>query len=392
MAGTNNDNEPSAEDDVFNDVFPAHLQRLIGAFQRNRSKVTLRAALVLLIGWLPLFLLTALQSALFQDASFNSFLSDYGTHARSLIAAPLLAAAESISLPHLSRIVAHFGHSSLITEEDRPAFLKIIRSTLGQRNSFKLEIAMVVLAIGIAAGLEVGASLRGIPDWHRGVVGGISWAGWWTRLVSIPLLFILLVGWIWRYVLWAQFLFRVSRLNLQLLATHPDQAAGLKFLGGSLNTFSMPIFCIATAIAGGVANQVVHHHRSLSEFQVSVPCLFVFLALIVVAPLCIFSNTLVEVRRQGILSYGGLARDLGLQMERKWLTQRVTSEALAVSDFSSTTDLYAIVANAYGVNILPLAVSDLVALVLAALLPFIPVVLLVFPFSVVIRTLAALLQ
>ncbi len=80
--------------------------------ERERS-IVLRASLVILVGWIPLLVLTAYQSFVLGDAGIASFLSDFAVACRSLIAAPLLVLAEWMSLPRLSVIAFHFrevGH------------------------------------------------------------------------------------------------------------------------------------------------------------------------------------------------------------------------------------------------------------------------------------------
>lgn len=63
-------------------------------------------------------------------------------------------------------------------------------------------------------------------------------ADYWNVFVSVPLFQFVLVRWYFRFFLWFWFLFRVSRLRLCLLASHADRAAGLGFLGVSVNAFA----------------------------------------------------------------------------------------------------------------------------------------------------------
>lgn len=57
----------------------------------------------------------------------------------------------------------------------------------------------------------------------------------------------LLLGWLWRILIWGLFLFRVSRLDLQLVPTHPDLVGGLQFVGESLRAF-LPVSFTISAI------------------------------------------------------------------------------------------------------------------------------------------------
>jgi hypothetical protein len=83
---------------------------------------------------------------------------------------------------------------------------------------------------------------------------------------------------------------------------------------------------------------------------------------------------------------------MGEEFEDKWLKpgNRLAGEALSVPDFSSTTDLYSIVANVYGMQILPFDLKNLILLVVASVLPFLPVALMSAPLDVLLNKLAGL--
>ena len=93
-----------------------------------------------------------------------------------------------------------------------------------------------------------------------------------------------------------------------------------------------------------------------------------------------FGGKLVEARRRGIIDYGGLAGAVGRQLEKKWLDYRtkVDEGALDVPHFSATTDLYQVVSNVYQMKPFPIDTQDLIALIVATLLPFLPALLLRF--------------
>jgi hypothetical protein len=95
----------------------------------------------------------------------------------------------------------------------------------------------------------------------------------------------------------------------------------------------------------------------------------------------------------GTLEYGALATGEGLQFERKWLKRlgTIDESALEASDFLATTDLYQIVANVYDMGVIPLDLRNLLLLIIATLLPFVPVLLMALPFEVILQELAGLL-
>ena len=53
---------------------------------------------------------------------------------------------------------------------------------------------------------------------------------------------------LWNWLLWTVSLFKLSRLNLKLVATHPDHHRGMGFLGLSPMAFAPIAFAISAAI------------------------------------------------------------------------------------------------------------------------------------------------
>jgi len=95
---------------------------------------------------------------------------------------------------------------------------------------------------------------------------------------------------------------------------------------------------------------------------------------------------------RGIMEYGTLAMQLGQRFEERWLRRdTLRPDALSASDFSATTDLYSIAANVTRIRMLPVDGRAVVALSLAALLPFVPVAFLTLPPSRVLQLIKTVL-
>ena len=190
---------------------------------------------------------------------------------------------------------------------------------------------------------------------------GISLAGWWHALVSLPLLLVLLFGWLWRLVLWARFLVLVSRLDLRLIPGHPDRVGGLKFVSSSLRGFRLISLALGAMVAGSVANGELHRGKQVPDFKNLVIGLLVFLLILFAGPLTVFLKKLRETKRRGVFEYGALAAAVGTQFEAKWLQQTtIDGTSLEVQDFSATTDLYSVAANVYAMREVPFTLKDLI--------------------------------
>jgi hypothetical protein len=335
------------------------------------------AVLAAATAWLPLAILTAAQTLVSKDGSFQAFITDYGVLARSLFAVPVLVLADYLVARRLSGIVRHFRDAGLVRGADIERFRHIVDSTRRLRDSPVAEFFVITSAFALALTLAMTVDMQALPQWHRLGDGPytLSAAGVWHLFVSLPILLLLILGWLWRLTLWTRFLWLLSRLDLCLIPSHPDRTAGLKFVGMSLHSLSLYVCAIGAILAGTIANQVLHDGASVLSFRQTIAGFVVVMLVLVSGPLVLFSDKLLVAMRRGAFEYGAMAREMGRQMEQKWLARDFGEEALGASDFSATTDLYSIVANVYTMNIVPVGIKNIAVVVVAALLPFLPVAL-----------------
>lgn len=384
----------ASEDPLFEHAPPSGAQQRLGLLKPGELNIKRRALLFILIGWVPLVLLAIVQSAWFGSGDLASLMRQVGVHARYLVAVPLLVLAEAACAPQLNAIVRHFTASGLVGERDRSRLDDAVASTRRLLRSPAAEIVVIALAYFVVAASLLPQPLDQLPAWavSGGVAPRYSLAGWWHTLVSLPLLLILIFGWIWRLALWTRLLWLISRLELRLLASHPDHCAGLSFLGHSVRAFATVAFALAV-IAAGRSGYLVLAGAGLPTPQMyfNIGLMLTILALFV-APLLVFTQPLLHVWRHGTFEYDALADRVGHAFERKWLNARKVDEnALERPDFSATTDLYSIVSNVHAVRFVPVDLKDLIALAVAILLPFVPVVLLAFPTEVIWAQIKSLL-
>jgi hypothetical protein len=387
---------PRAHNDavLFAHAPPMGVERWLGLVKPNELHVGRRALLVVLIGWVPLVLLTFAQAALRGGDGITSLFLETGAHARYLIAAPLLIIAEGQCATYLGATVRYFVETQLVPAGRRAEFDAAVASTRRLLNSTAAEITVFVLAY-LASVLSIFSYASDqIPIWHKsaGIVPGYSAAGWWHVLVSLPLLLVLIFGWLWRLGLWARLLWLISRLDLRLIASHPDHAAGLGFVGHSLSAFSIVGLALASIAAGRSAHFVLLGGAvPTSNLWFNVGFLGFLLALFL-APLLVFTPTLLRMWRRGTMEYGALAVRVGEEFESKWLNRRnIDRAALEKPDFSATTDLYSVVSSVYAIRFVPVDLKNLIALAVALLIPFVPVLLLAIPISTILQSLQKLL-
>jgi hypothetical protein len=382
-------------DELFQSGPPLRLKQLLGFVKTGGASIARRAMMAVLISWVPLALMAAVRVFILREDEGRSFPSDVGVHARFLVAAPALILAEPDCLRRLERVVRHFRDSGLVTNTDRPRYDAAVTSSYKLLHSAVAEILIVVLAYALVAAFALNIMPSRFPLWRFSSVSGsyhLSPAGWWHVLVSVPLLNVLFLGWVWRLLLWTRFLWLMTRLDLRLISSHPDGVGGLKFVSTSLRGFRLIGFALGSIAAGMVAGQAIRLGTSPLEFQNLAIAVVAFTLLLSAGPLFVFVKKLRGLKSRGTYAYGLLASDVGRLFEQKWLErERGVEGSLEVPDFSATTDLYQVAGNVYQMRDLPFGLKNLMPIVVATMLPFIPVALMAVPAKKVLQLLEKLL-
>lgn len=373
----------------------AVLRRLRLIKPEHRAQAFRRVIIAVALAWLPLALLCTGQALLSGHTELlHAFFTDVAVHARFALAVPILILSEYIILPRLDITAWHFVTSRIIDDDERSRFEDAVassrRSSVGIWPSAGMTLLVYASVITIILAIHPGL----LPAWHyAGASAHLSLASWWHMLVSLPLLLGLLLSWIWRLGVWTRFLHRVSRMNLHLIASHPDKAAGLQFVAFSPRMFTSLALAIGIITAGTFANEVFHFGVDPMDHPAVPIATAIVVAAIFMAPPLVFGRTLLQTWRRGVFGYGALASRLGVQFEDRWLDAHsvVDQASLEKPDFSATTDLYGITSNVYAMRPVLFDPRAAVSLIVATLVPFAPIWLTVIPAKVILTQVLKLL-
>lgn len=369
---------------------PLGIQRRLHMLTPESPRTWKRVALVVLLGWVPILLIVAWTGCEGPDCA-PWF--DFSLLGRSLLAASVFIIAERITSPGLGGVAYQFVASGLIATEQEEQYRSAVLSVLRWRDSRWVEATLILCSYIISVTLAFSLPTMELPAWHRTASGAHSPAGWWHVLVSLPLLLTLLLGWLWRLVLWSGFLWRMALLDLRLLPAHPDRAAGLKFLGYSARAYAPLGFAFGAIVAGTVADQMVYADMSYMTCVRIMVVLVLFVAVLFSAPTLLFLGSLLRAWRRGVFDYGALADRVGFCFERKWVNNpdRDVDAALEMHDFTAADDLNELVSKVYTMRLTPVDLKSLGGLMVATLLPFLPALLFQVPIDKMLWALAKLL-
>lgn len=357
----------------------------IDLLREANARILTITAIALALAWVPPALLSALRGG----AAFISFLTDYASQSRFLIILPVLILAAPNLNKRLAMVAHHFG--IFVRQNQLSKFHTSWSSFERLRNSGVAQAMIVLLTYAVAISLGQYLSPEGaeLVSWWKGG-GGFRWfspAGTWALFISYPILLYFTLLWLWRQLLWTRFMRSTARLDLRLIAAHPDRLGGLGFLEASLRGQIPFSFCLGAGLAGAVANRVLHNGQKLTAFGYLAAAVVVAVLLVCVAPYFTFTPLLMRVRHRALLQYGAFARAAGEQFEMKWLEQprNLGEDVLDAADFSALYDLYGVVKNVNAIFILPVSRVDLYVLIAVAFIPAIPVIIGSIPIDTVVR-------
>lgn len=375
---------------------PHGLLTRLGLRRRSPGSYLLAAAGLALIAWFPLLLLTFVQDGLTSNHLCRAFLADATAHTRFLIVVPLLLIADLICTPRLGLIVQEFQDGGLIREQDRAKYQAAVASTAHLVRSRTAEVVILLLSYALVAWLSYTLPDSRVPAWYWSDTSSVAlypWAVWWHSLVSLPLLFSLLLGWLWRLIVWTRFLVLMTRLDLRLVASHPDLAGGLGFVGTSLRMFSIVALAYSAFIAGPIAKRILVDGVQSSVVTLEVAIAAALVVVLFTSPLVVLAPSLRSTWWNGRAAYQGMARRMGDAFEIKWFGcgKKQDAEALKAADFSALTDYYAVAANVDAMRFVPVDLKSIVILALGAVAPFLVITILAMPTDVLVERLKGFL-
>jgi len=353
------------------------LQRAIGLIPSTGLGIVRRCLVFALVTWLPLAIWALLWQRAFPGEVEEPLLRHFGVHVRCLVAIPLFIIAELVGDLIPQRIIAYFVSSGLVTDEARPRFVQIVRAAERLRDAWPVWAGMAASTLLFVTVERDPGHLHELV-WASAGNAGSAWfefGGWWFLFVVRPVFIMLLLAWVWRLVVYAYLLRQIARLPLQLVPTHPDRAGGLGFLEEMTFIFSPVVFAMSAVIASRWGHEVLYHDEDVHSLMIPLALFVVAMLVLYLGPLALFFRSLLPLKRHGLLEYGTLVGQHGRLVRKRWIAQEpvVESPLLQAGELGpviDTVSMYEVVA---GIRPTPIGKQALLAIVLPALLPMIPV-------------------
>lgn len=358
-------------------------QRAVGLIRPNQWNLARRITFLIAVGWLPLLIITAVLN----HQGLVSLLRDYRVHARMLIAVPALLVGEILMESRLRAAIRQIHRAGLLDAPDLARVDDTIATLVRVRDSLLPEFTILLLLV-----VHTATSYKGLVDatpWLSRASGAelhLTAAGWYAVLISGSIFQFLFGLMLWKWLLWAFLAFKLSRLNLKLVPTHPDQHGGLGFLGLTSAAFAPIAFSATAVIAATWRNEILFHGAHLTNFKLLAIALVAITALVALGPLAFFVPRLAELRRKGVLEYGILGQLHGTEFHEKWILQRAGHEAefLVARESGTLASFGRVYESIEKMNSFPADKGALYTLAAAVVIPALPTILAEVPFVVLL--------
>jgi hypothetical protein len=321
--------------------------------------------------------------AFFEGVSQQLFsLSVIGGHVRLLVVIPLFFICESVLDPRLTEFVRMIVRSGVVPPNALPALESEIARTGRWKDSWLPE-AVCLLAAVLLSLIGPQLQLSGTTAVHdpSRTMAELTLAGQWYWIVCLTLFRFLLFRWLWRFGLWCYFLWRVARLPLNLVPTHPDYAAGLGYLEVVQTHFTPLILAISALQSASFAEEITQGTMAFEAIYPALALILLLDAVLFLGPLFIFAPKLWGCRIKALSNYMEFASSYVSGFDRKWLgvDDQLREPVLGTPDLQSLADLGNSIDIVRNMRWVPMSLRLVKDIVLAALLPMVPLLLLKYP-------------
>jgi len=271
----------------------------------------------------------------------------------------------------------------------------IVAWALGRRDSRVAELACLVLAAAASFLSLINLHHLSQSFWGANIDGGaisLTPAGWWCIVVSNPILYFLFLRSLWRHWVWSVMLRKLSRLEMKLVATHPDRNGGLGFIGEYPNAYALFVFGVSCVIAAALASHMLDAKVTATTFSTLMGIWLAIVLALFAYPLAAFQRPLSALKRETLFRCNALATQYFRNQERSVLgANTAVSGEKGEADTTDVADPSKVLDAAKKMSTILVHRSALVPVGLAALAPIMAAGMVKLPFKELLSIIKKLL-
>jgi hypothetical protein len=193
----------------------------------------------------------------------------------------------------------------------------------------------------------------------------------------------LLFRWGWKLTLWCWFLWRVSRIDLQLIPGHSDRAGGLGPLEGVHERFTPLVAALSVIACTSLVESISAGALSATGVYPTLALLLLLDGALFLAPLLVFTHKLWASRTKGVGAYMTLSARYVKEFEAKWTGGSIPEgePLLGSADLQSLADLNNAIGVVKSMRWITVGPRLLTMMTLAAAAPLTPLLLFQYPLA-----------
>lgn len=347
-------------------------------FEKHFGRI---AILMLCFTWLPLLIITVIEGKLYTGTNLP-FLYDVAIQGRILVGIPLMILIRNIIYRKIPPVLQYVSEV-LVFPKDREHFINgALQKAQKRIDSAWTEIILLLLvavvAVSPAGGTSFFADHSKAGSWVMAGDEGLqalSYAGKWMHYISIPVFQFLLLRWLWRYLVWVALLYRISRLKLNLLPTHPDGSGGLSIILLGQQGFILLFAVFGMVISGEMIANLFENDKLFDIIKVQIAGFVILGSILMLFPLFFFTGKLFRTKYHGLIDLGKAGMRLSNKYEDEFVKLMRTEKRIAENtvDPSMQVDYSDVYKSLQEMRTLPIRFSDIVIMALMLFVPFIPI-------------------
>ncbi|GAB2483402.1 hypothetical protein [Algoriphagus taiwanensis] len=368
--------------------------RGIGVILPEKPSILRQILFFTLFSYLPLLVLSLVEGLHLGNKVEVPFLVEFASAIRFLLVIPLLLVSEVIVDKRVKLTLNQFERSNLLSESGKAKFeaAKLDADRLGESIWGDLVIILLILSYLL---FRIHVNSVEMTTWaypNPADPSEHSLAGIWAAYVSYPIFQFMILRWIWRWIIWSRMMRKISRADLAIITTHPDQSGGLGFLGEPPMPFSIFTLALSIVFSGIMAERVIFQGLHLHDHYPLIALFAILCILINLLPLIHFITILNKARIKGIYDYHALISRHHREFEKKWISSGKTTpeEILGSPDASSAADIQAVYEAVKKMTPYPFNLKSMVATLVLVLFPLLFVFALEIPLLDLLKKLAGI--
>jgi hypothetical protein len=356
-----------------------------------------RSVMLIGITWVPLALLAIFSEVHWVQPPGQNFFLDFAAYGQLLVGLPMFLLAERVIDGHTRNAVRSFLTTGVVRPEDAPRLLQLSRQVRRLRKQLWPEMICIGIGYLLTVSWVLPEMYNDRDTWHA--MGPIvqtqpfSWSGLqgllhqspqsltWPGLLELgfvgPLTTYWWLRWSWKIGIWSWYLYGLSRLQLNLVASHPDKTGGIGFLSDVQTKFGLVILAYGISyVAPTIGYKLAFEGATMSvvsvwgyavSFVIGAPLLFTI-------PLFMFTKQLYHAKTCAMKIFQERSMERALAFEEKWLKACSSGnyELMSSNDVTGLKALNLVYDHIHAMRVVPFDLRSFSELVGAALGPMIP--------------------